>query len=81
MNKVKGTIKIKVDFGNGVIRHYQLLEDPNESKNRPHDWTIEFCHPEFGEIFTARREYREKKPRKKFNLVKYIKEKCELRHK
>jgi hypothetical protein len=58
MNKVKGTIKIKVDFGNGVIRRYQLLEDPTESRDRPHDWTIEFCHPKFGEIFIARREYR-----------------------
>ena len=81
MSEVKGTVKIEVDFGNGVTRHYQLLEDPTESNDRPHDWTIQFCHPKFGEIFIARREYREKKPWKKFNVGKYIKEKCELRHK
>ncbi len=50
-------MKITLDFGNGIKRRYNLIGDLEACIRRGYHVTIEFCHPNFGEVLIAKPYY------------------------
>lgn len=53
--EIKGLVeaKVMIDFGKGIKRTYYITNFSNYGLSSGKHCNIEFCHPNFGEIFKS----------------------------